>query len=207
MQLSTIQKLGGFSVITGSVLLFIYSACFFLVLPFDKVFQDPVLFISNANYGRIAVTAFVAVNLLIFGFASVYSELYSKSGLVGLLGFIFIELAYILQACKISWEIFLYPVIIGQESSLFLFRDMIVQHSASVGAMKMLSSAVIFIGILLFCISLLRSKVFSRTAAVLIFVGALLYGLGPMIGVIIAICGVFILSIGCSMLGWKLIRK
>jgi hypothetical protein len=207
MRLATIQKLGGLSIILGSILFLAYSILFPLLLPIDEIYNDPALFILNDNYGWITIVAFVGILLMIFGFSAVYSKLYSKSGLVGLLGFFFIELAYILQACKVTWEIFLWPVIAGNRASLFLFRDFVIMHSSQVVTLKIISSITIFIGIVLFCISLYRSKAFPKVAAVLIFIGALMYGLGPMAGIVPAICGVFILSIGCSIVGFKLIKK
>lgn len=207
MQLTKIQKLGGISIIIGSILFLAYSILFPLLLPINEIYHDPALLVLNENYGWISIIAFAGILLMIFGFGAVYSKLYSKSGLVGLLGFIFIELAYILQACKVTWEIFLWPVIAGNQASLFLLRDFVIMHSSQVFTLKIISSITIFIGIILFCISLYRSKVFPKVAAVLIFIGALMYGLGPMAGIIVAICGVFILSIGCSMLGMKLVKK
>ena len=67
---------------------------------------------------------------MIFGFTMVYSKIYAESGLIGLLGFIFVEIAYILQACQITWEIFLYPVISSNQASIFLFQDFIIQHDS-----------------------------------------------------------------------------
>ncbi len=207
MQINTIQRLGGYSLVLGSILLLAYSISFAIMLPIDQIRVNPLFLFSNANWTWIATVAFIGLILMIFGFSAVYSKMYSVSGLVGLLGYIFVGIAHILQVCKVTWEIFLWPVISGNQNSLFLLRDFILQQSANVATFKIISSITILIGIVLFCTALYRSKVFPRYAAFLVFIGAFLYGLGPLLSVIIAMCGVFIFAIGCTILGLKMIRN
>jgi hypothetical protein len=144
---------------------------------------------------------------MIFGFSAVYSKMYLESGLVGLLGYIFVGIAYILQVCKVTWEIFLWPVISGNQNSLFLLRDFFLQQSANIVTFRIISNVTIFIGTVLFSVALYRSKVFPRYAAFLVFIGAFLYGLGPLLSTVAAISGVFIFAIGCTILGSKMIRN
>jgi hypothetical protein len=206
MHVGTIQKLGGCSLVLGSILLFIYSISFMVLLPMDQIHINPSLLFLNTNWIWIVTVAFFGLLLMIFGFSAVYLKMYFESSLVGLLGYIFIVIAYILQACKVTWEIFLWPVITGNQNSLFLLRDSILQQSANVVLFKIISSITIFIGIVLFSTALYRSKVFPRYAAFLVFIGAFLYGLGPLISIIAAICGISIFAVGCSILGLNLIR-
>jgi hypothetical protein len=49
-------------------------------------------------------------------------------------------------------------------------------------------------------------KYSNKIAGILIFTGALLYDFDPLITVLAAISGVFIFSIGCLLLGLKLIK-
>jgi hypothetical protein len=207
MKLLTLQKLGGISLILGSALLSAYSIFFFLLLPVGEMRLDLSIPVLNPNWIWIAMVAFWGVLLMLFGFTAVYSKLYAESGVVGFVGYLFIQIAYILQGCKITWEIFVYPVIVENRSSAFLLKDAILQHSSMVVAFGTLASATIFIGIILFCITLVRSKEFPSIAGILIFVGALLYGLGPMRSVVIGISGILILSIGCLLLGLRLNRN
>jgi hypothetical protein len=145
--------------------------------------------------------------MMIFGFVAVYSKLFAESGLTGLVGFIFIEIAYILQACKVTWEIFLWPVIASNQTSLFLLKDFVIKNSALVVTFREIASITIFAGIILFCIALIRSKSFPKLGGILIFIGAFMYGLGPLLSVIVAMAGIFILSIGCTIIGLSLIKK
>jgi hypothetical protein len=207
MLVSTIQKFGGGSLILGSVLLLAYSVLFPLVLPMKDMMTDFTLLVLNPNWLWISVVAFAGVLMMIFGFAAVYSKLFAESGLVGLLGFIFIEIAYIFQACKVTWEIFIWPVIASNQASLFLLRDFVIKNSAFVTVFRGIASITIFLGIILFCITLVRSKSFPKLGGILIFVGAFMYGVGPLLSVIVSMAGIFILSIGCTIIGLTLIKK
>jgi hypothetical protein len=207
MELSKLQKLGGISLIIGSTLFTAYSILFFTILPVNSVRHDITLAILNQNWIWIAMLAFFGVILMIFGFTAVYSKLYMESGIIGFLGYLFVEIAYLLQACKVTWEIFLYPVIAGNQSSILLFKDSVLKNSNLIIAFKNVASITIFIGIVLFCIALVRSKEFPKSAGLLIFTGALLYGLGPILSIFIAIGGIVILSIGCLIAGLKLIKQ
>ena len=207
MQLSDIQKLGGVSLILGSVLLFVYSVLFPFLLPMKEMNADFTLLVLNPNWISLGVCVFAGVILMIFGFSAVYSKLYAESGLFGLLGFIFVELAYILQASKVTWEIFLWPVIASHRESQFLLRDFIIKNSALVTTFRVLAGITIFLGIILFCIALIRSMRFPKIGGILIFVGAFMYGLGPLLSVYVAMAGIFILSIGCTIIGLTLIKN
>ena len=207
MQLSTIQKLGGVSLILGSVLLLAYSILFPLLLPMSEMLTDFTLLVLNPNWLWISLVVFIGVMMMIFGFVAVYSKLFAESGLTGLVGFIFIEIAYILQACKVTWEIFLWPVIASNQTSLFLLKDFVIKNTALVVTFREIASITIFAGIILFCIALIRSKSFPKLGGILIFIGAFMYGLGPLLSVIVAMAGIFILSIGCTIIGLSLIKK
>ncbi|MEJ2053589.1 MAG: hypothetical protein P8X42_06680, partial [Calditrichaceae bacterium] len=173
MKLGIIQKLGGIALIAGSVLLTIYSIFFFTLLPVNEIRHDFTLVIQNPNWIWITSTAYIGVILMIFGFTAVYTKIYKDSGLTGLLGYIIIILAYLFQACKVTWEVFLYPVIALNQKSAFLFKDFIIQNSAFFITFRIFAAAAIFIGIILFCIALVRSKAVPTISGILIFFGAI----------------------------------
>ncbi len=207
MQLSTIQKLGGVSLIFGSVLLLAYSILFPLLLPMSEMLTNFSLLVLNPNWIWILAVALIGVIMMIFGFAAVYSKLYTEPGIVGLFGFIFIEIAYILQACKITWEIFLWPIIASNQASLFLLQDSVIKNSSLVSVFRGIATIAIFAGIVFFCIALIRSKSFAKLGGILIFIGAFMYGFGPLLSVFISMAGIFILSIGCTIIGMSLIKN
>ena len=125
---------------------------------------------------------------------------------MGAIGFLFVEAAYLLHACKVTWELFLYPIIAAHPESVFLLRDAIIKHDPAVVIFRVISTVTIFIGITLFCTTLYRSKEYPKLAAILIFGGALVYAIGPAVSVLVAVAGIFTLSMGCLLLGVRLFR-
>lgn len=202
----TLEKTGGVSLILGSLLLVAYSALFPALLPVGNGTYDYVQMVMNPNWVRLAIIAFVGVILMLIGFYAVYSRIRSNAGLIGALGFLFIEAAYLLQACKVTWELFLYPVIASHAESAFLLRDLVIKHDPAVGIFRLMASVTILLGIVLFCYTLYRSSEYPKSAAVLIFVGAVVYAFGPMISIFVSVTGIFTLAIGCLLIGLRLFR-
>jgi hypothetical protein len=205
MKFSTIQRLGGIAIILGSVLFTAWAICWTTLLPVHERARDVSLMILNPNWIWIASLAFPGIILMIFGYTAVYSRLYNKTGTLGFIGYIFIIVAYIFQAAKVTWEIFLYPIIVSYTPSLPLFTDKIIMQHPQFILFRWLASATIFIGVILFCITLIRSREFPKSAGILILCGAVIYAVGPMINIYLAIAGVLILSIGCFILGQRML--
>lgn len=206
MNLLSLEKVGGISLILGSLLLAAYSALFPVLLPVGNGSYDYVQMVLNSNWVRLAIVAFTGVILMLIGFYAVYSRIRASAGLVGAVGFLFIEAAYLLQACKVTWELFLYPIIASHAESAFLLRDLIIKHDPGVAVFRLGASLTIFLGIVLFCYTLYRSREYPKVAAVLIFVGALVYALGPMISIFVSVAGIFTLAVGCLLIGIRLFR-
>ncbi len=206
MQDTVLGKSGGFAIIAGSILLFVYSALFTVLLPIGHGQYDFVQVVLNPNWTRLALIALLGILLMMIGFYTVYERLRVNGGLVAALGFLFIELAYLLQACKVTWELFVYPVLATHTHSAFILGDGILKQDPAVTMFRTISSLTILIGIILFCLSLYRSGKFPKTAAILIFIGALVYGLGPLLSLYASIAGILTLAIGCAMLGVRLFK-
>jgi len=206
MNYLTLEKVGGASLILGSLLLAAYSALFPALLPVSNGTNDYVQMVMNPNWVRLAIVAFAGVLLMLIGFYAVYLRMRSSTGLVGAIGFLFIEAAYLLQACKVTWELFLYPVIAAHPESAFLLRDLVIKHDPAVGIFRLMASVTILLGIVLFCYTLYRSTEYPKSAAVLIFAGAVVYALGSAISIFVSVAGIFTLALGCLLIGLRLFR-
>jgi len=206
MSSSLLGKTGGVAIVLGALLFALYSILFIVLLPLDQVSNDFARVVRDPDWVRLAFTALLGILLMLYGFYAAYDRLRTDGGMLAALGFLFVELAYLLQACKVTWELFVYPVIAGHAASAFLLSDGILKHDGAVQVFRLISSLTIFIGMVLFCLSLYRSDKFPKSAAVLIFVGALVYGLGPLLSLYAAIAGILILAMGCGVLGGSLIR-
>jgi hypothetical protein len=206
MRLATIQKLGGISLIAGSGLMAAYSVLFATLLPVSEARHDFTKLVASPHWIGLVLVALAGVLLMMLGLAAAYTRLYGEAGVAGLLGLLFVEVAYLLQGAKVTWELFLYPVIVRHEPSAALLRDRILLDSPGIVAFRMVASATILLGIVLFCLALVRSRAFPKSGGALIFFGALAYGLGPIVGIVPAIAGIFVLSAGCLVIGLRLIR-
>jgi hypothetical protein len=200
MKFSTLQRLGGVSIIVGSLLLAAYSLCWATLLPVHERMRDPSVIILNSNWIWISCLPFVGVILMIFGFTAAYSKIYQKAGVLGFGGYFLVVLAYIFQAAKITWEIFIYPIIAGYGPSKPLIQERILMHHQLYGLFRICAEATIFIGVVLFCIVLIKSR-FPKAAGILILCGAIIYGFGPIVHLYIELAGIFILASGCFVLG------
>jgi len=206
MNPSSLEKLGGISLIAGSLLMAVYSATFLLLMPIRGGAIDYVQLVLNPNWLWLAILVFIGLLLMIVGFYAVYSRIRPIAGIVGAAGFLFIEAAYFFQACKVTWEIFLFPIIAAHSETAFLLRDGVIKDDPAVGVFRLISSITIFIGILLFCLVLYRSGEYPKASPVLIFAGALVYALGPMFSKFVALAGIFAFAVGCFLLGACLIK-
>lgn len=201
MRLETIQKLGGICVALGASLLAAYAICFASLLPVEQARQDFSQLVLNPHWRWIACLALFGLILLMAGFAAAYTRMMRQGGITGLLGLLFVELAYLQQAAKVSWEIFLYPLIANHPGSLELLRQGLIRQDPTVGLFRLVGSIAILAGVVLFCFALLRSRVYPRAAGLLIFFGALAYGLGPLFNIWIALGGIATFAFGGILLG------
>ncbi|MBI3560762.1 MAG: hypothetical protein HY080_03505 [Gammaproteobacteria bacterium] len=204
MNLHTQQKLGAIALILGSVLLTAYAIAIPLLLPIQNNPHDFILRITSAHWIWISSLALLGILFTIFGYTAVYSRMRRQAGLLGFMGYIFVMLAYILQASKVTWEIFLFPIIANNPASVFLFSDSVIRNNPLFMTFRTLAEISIFLGIILFCAALYRAAEFPKSAALLIFIGALVYAIGPFFSIIIGIAGIITLSLGSTLLGRSL---
>ncbi len=205
MKISAIQRSGGLAMITGSVLLALWSVLRITLLPVIQRVKDFSVIVSNQHWILISTIAFAGVLLMIFGFTAVYSLFYSRAGIIGFLGFLFVVTAFILEACQIAWEIFVYPAILSHLPSIPLFSESILMHHPMIALFRLIFQIILALGVVLFTFSLISTKEFHKSAGILIFIGAVVYALGPMISTYVAVSGVLVLSAGCLVLGRRLI--
>ena len=206
MRSAYFERSGGISLIIGSFLFAAYASLLPVLLPIGNGTYDLAQVVLTPGWVPLSIDALVGILLMLFGFYIVYSRIQSKAGLLGATGFLFIEIAYLLQACKVTWELFLYPIIAIHAESAFLLRDGILKHDPSVIVFRTISSITIFVGVVMFCLALHRSNEYPKAAPLLIFIGAVTYAVGPVISVFASIAGIFILAIGCSFLGATLMK-
>lgn len=206
MSMNTSDKVGGIALIAGAVLFAAYSVLFPLLLPVGREHVDMVAVVMDQSWIPLAATAFIGIILMMVGFYAAYMRIRDNAGVLGAFGFFFIEAAWLLQACKVTWELFIYPVLGSYMMTGFLLRDGMLRNSDTVTFFRGMASVTILLGIVLFCLALHRSRAFPKAAAPLIFAGALVYAVGPMISIFVSVAGIFMLAAGCMLAGVHLLR-
>ncbi|MBN1962842.1 MAG: hypothetical protein JW841_18065 [Deltaproteobacteria bacterium] len=206
MKLEKIQRLGGFAVIIGAVLLAAWSILHTILLPNFAHGSDITPLILNPHFCWLELTALLAVLFLVFGFAAIYSRFYSSSGVLGFIGYVFVTLAYILQIANSAWALLIFPLLAKHELLYPLFGGKIYFNDTGILIFQNMFLAVMLIGVVTFSIALIRSREFSKISGILFLTGVVLYGIGPMISEYVAVFGVFILASGCALLGLRLLR-
>jgi hypothetical protein len=198
------RNVGAISVIAGSLLLAAYAALFPILLPIGRGTFDYLQVVLSRWWMPLTATALIGVLLLAVGFDAVWSRLRPTAGSAGWIGFISLKTALILQACRLTWELFLDPIIAAQPQAAFLLRDSVIINDPAVVAFRLASAVTIVIGVLLFGIALYQSGAFSRKVLALVAIGSVVYAIGWTISVWVALAGVATLSVGCVLIGIRL---
>jgi uncharacterized membrane protein len=201
-----IQRIGALALIVGSLALATYAVLIPLLVPVATMATDMNPAVLSPAWRGLALCAFAGVVLMAFGFGIVYSRLYQSAGWVGFVGFLAIELAYLLQAAKVTWELFVYPVLAGNEASAFLLRNGSFRSAGPIVCFHSLASLSILVGVVLFCAAILRAREFAKAGGGLVLVGALVYGLGPLLSLYVSVAGIFTFAVGCAVLASDLWR-
>lgn len=206
MKLATLQKLGGYAVIAGALIFTVWAVCWNFLLPVEKGLKDFSIMVTHPNWIWISALAFPGIILTIFGFTAIYSRVHEKSGWVGFIGYLFITVAYVLQASELTWEIFLYPAIASYGPSLALFRDNILHKHPMVSLFANCFDITILLGVLFFGTALIRSREFPKSGGILFLTGVILYAAGSLVSVYLALVGVLIFAMGSYILGLNLVK-
>jgi len=206
MELRTIQRTCGIALGLGAVLIAIYSIAFSVFFPTDVLMHDLGAVVVQPAWSALGLTALVAVVLMMIGFGGVYSRMARNSGVLGLIGFIVIEIAYLLQAAKVTWEICIYPLLARHAGAAGLLVGRTLMKDPAVATFRIFAMLSILLGVVLFCLAIVRSPGLPRLAGVLVFLGAVTYGMGPMVSILLAYLGIVVLAAGCLLLARALVR-
>jgi hypothetical protein len=201
------ERLGSVFVALGSTLLACYAVLFSLLLPIGNgVFDYPRLVVSP-HWRPIALLAFLGVVSILAGLDGVYSRMRATVGIAGAIGLLVTKVALLLQACVLTWELLLDPIVAAHSQSAFLLRDGVIATNPAMVVFRWVFLASMVVGPLLLGLAVYRSHQFPRTAIALIVVGAVSYAVGPRVSIFVAIGGIFLFAIGGLLIGVRLWQK
>jgi len=96
------EKLGGVAIIVGALLLSAYAVLFPILIPLGTGAFDYAEVVRIPGWVLLAAVAFVGVLALLVGFYAVYAKMRATAGLQDTVGFLFVEVAYLHQAFKVT---------------------------------------------------------------------------------------------------------
>jgi hypothetical protein len=206
MTIASFERLGAACFMVGSTLLAGYAVLFAVLIPVGGAGAEYSLVVLDSNWARLSLVAFIAILFMLAGLDAVFSRIRATAGLTGTIGFLLTKIAFVLQACVLTWELLLDPIIAANAGSAFLLRERIIANDPGMVIFRWGAVLSIFLSTILFGLAVYRSKAFPRSALVLIMIGAVAYAIGPMISIILAVAGVIALSVGCILIGARLWR-
>jgi len=199
LEISSIRKLGGLSLMAGGILLAVYAVSFNLLLPTNMMESDFSRLVVSPAWIPVSAMALVAILFLVFGFFVAYSVMAESSGVLAFAGFVTLIAAYLFQFGQLVAEVFYFPGIASTEAGLAVFRsDSMINHPA-MKAFTLIFIVLIGLGILVFGISLARSRLFPTIGGILLIVGAVLYAAVPVF--IVNLVGVAVFAAACFIVG------
>jgi hypothetical protein len=206
MTIASFERLGAACFMVGSTLLAGYAVLFAVLIPVGGAGAEYSLVVLDSNWARLSLVAFIAILFMLAGLDAVFSRIRATAGLTGTIGFLLTKIAFVLQACVLTWELLVDPIIAANAGSAFLLRERIIANDPGMVIFRWGAVLSIFLSTILFGLAVYRSKAFPRSALVLIMIGAVAYAIGPMISIILAVAGVIALSVGCILIGARLWR-
>src|SRR4051812_7403806 len=206
MTIASFERLGAASFMVGSTLLAVYAVLFTVLVPVGGAGADYSVVVLDSNWARLSLVAFIAILLMLTGVDAVFSRIRATASLMGTIGFLFTKITFVLQACVLTWELLIDPIIAAHTGSAFLLRERIIANDPGMAIFRWGTIVSILLSTLLFGFAVYRSKEFPGSALVLIVVGAVAYAIGPMISIILPVGGVTALSAGCILIGARLWR-
>jgi hypothetical protein len=206
MSAPSLERVGGACVIFGATLLAAYGVLFVLLLPIGQGTVDYARLVLNPYWMPLALVALVGVISILAGVDAIYARVRRSAGVAGTIGLLLTKVALVLQACILTWELLLHPIIAAHPDSVFLLRDRVIVTSSAMKAFQWAVLTTIGLGAPLFGFAVFRSAQFPRGAILLIVLGAVVYAIGPPISVYVAVGGVIMCALGFVLIGARLWR-
>lgn len=206
MTTPSLERVAGACVVFGATLLAAYGVLFVLLLPIGQGAFDYTQLVVNPYWMPLALIALVGVISILAGIDGIYGRLRGSAGVAGTIGLLLTKVALIFQACMLTWELLLDPIIAGHPDSAFLLRDRVIATNSAMMAFQWVVLTTTSVGAPLFGFAVFRSRQFPRVAVLLIVLGAVVYAIGPRISVFLGVGGVIMFALGGALIGARLWR-
>jgi hypothetical protein len=206
MTAPSLERVAGACFVFGASLLAAYGVLFVLLLPIGHGAFDYPRLVVNPYWKPLALVGLVGVIAILAGVDGIFARLRGSAGLAGTIGLLLTKVALVFQACMLTWELLLDPIIAGHPDSVFLLRDRVIAMSPAMMTFQWVVLTTTGLGVPLFGFAVFRSGQFPKGAILLIVLGAVVYAIGPRLSVFAAIGGVIMFALGGVLIGARLWR-
>ncbi len=139
---------------------------------------DEVASLSTQTWVSVHSLSLGMAVLGLVGLTGIYLRQVRQSGLLGLIGYAMFGLFFVLQSAFVFAEAFIVPLVVADapqfaEDFVGLFgRNPAVTDLGPLAALPLLGSALYIVGALIFGIAIIRARILSRGAGILLIVAA-----------------------------------
>ena len=178
MNTQKIVKLEGLLSLIGSICLFVWWFAMPLFIPVAEAEENFQNLVLDPQWTAVNLIGLIAVILLALGFPGFYLKDYAKHRAIGFSGLMLACTGLILYACIQYYETLLWPAAARVHPELVETGGVLLTGDPGIMAGFLASGILLGAGYILFGISALRSRTFSRVPLWFLIAGAPLFGMG-----------------------------
>lgn len=204
MKTKNLIKIEGLFSLIGGIGLLIWWIMMPVFLPIADSANNFKNLILDNNWIVINIIGLISVILLTIGFPGFYIKNYEKFNKLGFVGLILASTGLILYTCIQYYETLIWPAAAQINPELVQVKGALVSGDSIVVAGLLVSGAFLGIGYILFGISALQTKSFSKIPLWFIIIGAPVFGNGIIFP--IRTVGILLYCAGTIWLAKKLIN-
>jgi hypothetical protein len=204
MKTKNLIKIEGLFSLIGGIGLLIWWIMMPVFLPIADSANNFKNLILDNNWIVINIIGLISVILLTIGFPGFYIKNYEKFNKLGFVGLILASAGLILYTCIQYYETLIWPAAAQINPELVQVKGALVSGDSIVVAGLLVSGAFLGIGYILFGISALQTKSFSKIPLWFIIIGAPVFGNGIIFP--IRTVGILLYCAGTIWLAKKLIN-
>jgi glycerol-3-phosphate acyltransferase PlsY len=162
MTAPTLERVAGACVVFGATLLAAYGVLFVLLLPISQGSFDYSRLVVQPYWMPLALVALVGVISILGGVDAIHARLHGSAGVAGTIGLLLTKVALVLQACMLTWELLLDPIIAAHPDSAFLLRDRVIATNWAMAAFQWVGFTTTALGAPLLGFAVFRSSQFRE---------------------------------------------
>lgn len=190
----------GLLLIVSGVLFLVWWILLGVLLPSTEKGMQLVNLVLDKDWLGVNVIGLIGSLILPLGLIGLYAKQYEKIGIPGFIGFILTFIGSILYACIQFGETFTWPLIAAHAPVLLEVKGPMLAGSAFFLACTVMGILFI-IGFILIGIVSILAAVLPRIASIFLLIGAILFGAGMFLPLVLRTIGMTLFAIALCWLG------